>query len=85
MSAYLKYRNDHANGKCYLIVIAPSKQAKEIVFARQKNHFNHIDICFSKMLLKRKNTQKHLGLFLDAKLNFLKHINSLSRNYLRRS
>ena len=27
------------------------------------------------MLLKRKNTQKHLGLYLDAKLNFSEHIN----------
>ena len=27
------------------------------------------------MLLKRKNTQKHLGLYLDAKLNFSKCIN----------
>ena len=27
------------------------------------------------MPLKRKNTQKHLGLFLDAKLNFSEHIN----------
>ena len=27
------------------------------------------------MLLKRKNTQKHLGLYLDAKLNFSKYIN----------
>ena len=27
------------------------------------------------MLLKRKNTQKHLGLYLDAKLIFSKYIN----------
>ena len=27
------------------------------------------------MPLNRKNTQKHLGLYLDAKLNFSEHIN----------
>ena len=27
------------------------------------------------MPLKRRNTQKHLGLYLDAKLNFSEHIN----------
>ena len=27
------------------------------------------------MPLKRKNTQKHLGLYLDAKLNFSEYIN----------
>ena len=27
------------------------------------------------MPLKRKNTQKHLGLYLDGKFNFSEHIN----------
>ena len=27
------------------------------------------------MMSNRKNTQKHLGLYLDAKLNFSEHIN----------
>ena len=52
-----------------------SKQAQEIVFSRKKNPSNHSDIYFNNMPLKRKNTQKHLGLYLDAKLNFSEHIN----------
>ena len=51
-----------------------SKQAKEIVFSRKKNPSNHIDICFNNMPLKRKNIQKHLGIYLD-KVNFSEHIN----------
>ena len=52
-----------------------SKQAQEIVFSRKKNPSNHSDIYFHNMPLKRKNTQTHLGLYLDTKLNFSEHIN----------
>ena len=41
----------------------------------QKNPSNHSDIYFNNMPLKRKNTQKHLGLYLDDKLNFSEYIN----------
>ena len=49
-----------------------SIQAQEIGFSRKKNPSNHYDI---DMLLIRKNTQKHLELYLDTKLNFFEHIN----------
>ena len=51
-----------------------SKQVEEIVFSRKKNPSNHYAFYFNNMPLKRKNTQKHLGLYLDAKLNFSEHI-----------
>ena len=41
----------------------------------KKNPSNHSEIYFNNMPLNRKNTQKHLGLYLDAKLNFSEHIN----------
>ena len=44
-------------------------------FLTQKNPFNHSGIYFNNIPLERKNTQKHLGLYLDAKLNFSEHIN----------
>ena len=50
-----------------------SKQFQEIVFSRKKNPSNHSDMYFNNMPLKRKNTQKRLWLFLDAKLNFSEH------------
>ena len=52
-----------------------SKQVQEVAFSRQKSSFNHNDIYFNNMLLNRKNTQKHLRLYLDAKFNFSEHIN----------
>ena len=51
-----------------------SRQAQKI-FLYKKNSSNHSDIYFNNMPLKRKNTLKHLGLYLDAKLNFSEHIN----------
>ena len=50
-----------------------SKQAQEIVFSRRKIPCNHSDIYFSNMPLNRKNTRKHLGLYLEAKLKFSEH------------
>ena len=41
----------------------------------QKNSSNHNGIYFSNMPLNRKNTQKHLGLYLDANLTFSEHTN----------
>ena len=41
----------------------------------KKNPSNHNNIYFNNMLLNRKNTQKPLGLHLDAKLNLSEHIN----------
>ena len=52
-----------------------SKQVQEVVFSRKKNPSNHKDIYFNNIPLNRKNTQKHLRLYLDAKLNFSEHIN----------
>ena len=52
-----------------------SRQAQEIVFSRKKNPSNHSHINFNNMPLKRRNTQKHLGLCLYAKLNFSEHTN----------
>ena len=38
-------------------------------------HQNHGTVYFSNVPVTRKNIQKHLGLFLNSKLNFLDHIN----------
>ena len=53
-----------------------SKQAQEVVFSLKKIYFNN-------MLLSRKNTQKHLGLYLDTKLNFSEHINKIIKKAVK--
>ena len=52
-----------------------SKQVQEVAFSHKKNPSNHNNTYFNNMLLNKKNTQKLLGLYLDAKLNFSEHIN----------
>ena len=44
-------------------------------FPTHKTSFNHTEIDFNNMPLKRKSTQKHLVLYLDDKRNFSGHIN----------
>ena len=52
-----------------------SKQAQRLFSHAKKNPSNHNEIYFNNMPLNGKNTQKHLGLYLDAKLNFSESIN----------
>ena len=52
-----------------------SKQAQEVVFSRKGIRTNHATVYFNNDPVIRGNFQKHLGLFLDSKLNFPGHIN----------
>ena len=52
-----------------------SQQAQERVFSRKKNITTCGTIFFNNFLIVKENVQKHLGLLLDTKLNFLIHIN----------
>ena len=53
----------------------PSKQAQEIVFSRKANASNHGTVYFNNVPVIRENIQKHLGLFLDSKLNVFDYTN----------
>ena len=50
-------------------------KSKRLFSHAKKNPSNHNGIYFSNMPLNRKNIQKHLGLYLDAKLDFSERIN----------
>ena len=52
-----------------------SKQAQEVVFSRKGITTIHATVYFNNDPVIRENFQKHLGLFLDSKLNFSGHIN----------
>ena len=52
-----------------------SKQAQETVFSRKASASNRGTVYFNDAPVIRENIQKHLGLFLDSKLNFFDHIN----------
>ena len=52
-----------------------SKHAQEFFFSRKGITTNHAIVYFNNDPVIRENFQKHLGLFLDSKLNFSGHIN----------
>ena len=52
-----------------------TKQAQEIIFSRKKNATTHPPLFFNNSEIKFSSNQKYLGLTLDSKLSFNKHIN----------
>ena len=52
----------------------PTKQAEEILFSRKLKNTDHPPIYFNDIEVKRVSDHKHLGLILDSKLSFAKHI-----------
>ena len=53
----------------------PSKQATEVVFSCKKSSPNHPQLVFNGTIVEKVNSHKHLGLILDSRLSFEKHIN----------
>ena len=52
-----------------------TKQAEEMIFSQKRNNVFHPPIYFNNIEVKRVEDHKHLGLVLDSKLSFTKHIN----------
>ena len=52
----------------------PTKQAEEILFSQKLKKPYHPPIYFGVTEVKRVSDHKHLGLILDSKLSFVKHI-----------
>ena len=52
----------------------PSKQAQEVIFSRKIKKPNHPVLIFSNIPVNQTRYQKHLGMFLDDKSNFGKHL-----------
>ena len=52
-----------------------SKQPQDIIFSGKANASNYGPVYFNNVPVIRGNIQKHLGLFIDYKLNFFDHIN----------
>ena len=54
-----------------------SKQAQEVVFSRKTDKVNHMPLTFNAIPVAQTSHQKHLGLYLDEKLNFNHHIKEI--------
>ena len=51
----------------------PTKQAQEVIFSKRPRKFFHPNLYFNKFVVEKLQTQKHLGLKLNKKLNFKEH------------
>ena len=52
----------------------PNKQATEVLFSHKVNSDDHPKLTFNSNSVQRCSSQKHLGLILDNKLDFNKHL-----------
>ena len=53
----------------------PTKQATEMLFSCKKSSTNHPELTFNGAAVVKASEQKHLGLILDPRLSFEKHLN----------
>ena len=60
--------------KSSLILTPPTRQWNEILFSCQKSSPNHPQLIFNGTALAKVNEHEHLGLALDSKLSFEKHL-----------
>ena len=72
----LKLVNRIISGKCLLTQIFNllTKQAKEVIFSRKSKKKNHSTVYYNDSPVAHTNCQKHLGMYLDKKINFLQNI-----------
>ena len=51
----------------------PNKQAQEVIFSHKIKEISHPPLNFNNSSVKKVEFQKHLGTYLDGKLDFRKH------------
>ena len=50
-----------------------NKQAQEVIFSRKVQIPNHFSLTFNGTCVTQSENQKHLGMYLDSKLDFKEH------------
>ena len=55
----------------------PNKQAQEVIFSHKIQKSSQPSLNFSNNIVNQSLTQKHLGIFLDAKLDFQEHLKNI--------
>ena len=58
----------------------PGKQAQKVIFSRKLQKGNHNHVCFNHNSVKQVSYQKHIGIYLNTKLNFQEHVNNIISN-----
>ena len=62
-----------------------TKQAQEVIFGRKTKKLLHPRLLFNDIPLKDSKSQKHLGLTLDVKLNFVEYIKNITQKISKTS
>ena len=57
-----------------------SKQAQEVIFSHKTQRVIHPPEIFNNIPVVRSSCQKHLGIYIDEKLNFSNHIKEKNQN-----
>ena len=63
----------------------PAKQVKEVFFSRKIKKPNHPELIFNNIPVNQTSYQKHLGMFLDNKLNFGEHLKYITKKFNKSS
>ena len=63
----------------------PSKQAQEVIFNRKIKELPDPSLVFNNNNVLQTSSQKHLGVTLDVKLTFAKHLNNVLNKVNNRS
>ena len=60
-----------------------TKQVQEVIFSRKLNKPVHPNLTFNNSQVSQTESQKHLGLILDNKLNFNEHLRGVVDKILK--
>ena len=55
----------------------PSKKSQEVIFNPKLNNVLHPPLTFNNIVVGQIRSQKHLGMFLDFKLSFNEHLETV--------
>ena len=55
----------------------PNKQAQEVIFSRKIQKSSQPSLIFNNNIVTQSLAQKHLGILLDTKLDFLEHLKGI--------
>ena len=61
----------------------PNKQAQEVIFSRKIKKTSHTPLKFNNNSVKQEQFQKHLGVYLDDKLDFREHLRNIFKKVSR--
>ena len=61
----------------------PLKQAQEVIFSRKMTKTNHPTLVFNKNPVHQAALHKHLGTYLDCKLNFEEHFKTIINKIIK--